>query len=127
MSSPGVLDLNVRYGDSFDLSLDVTRTGDGTVVDWTQGYVFLAQIARGKKVADVPLAEFTVTAVAPGVIRVFLPVSESRKLAPLLGLDESGEGVWDLQVGPASNPEVSTTILEGKVTVKGDVSREEPA
>lgn len=129
---PGTFDLDVYAGDRTVVYLDDITDADGNLVDYSTGWVTLAEVAADREATTEEMAKFTVTAPAPGALLAVLPASESAKLRALVGQSfdpdtevpvGQGVGVWDLQVTPADDPEGTVTILSGKVKITGDVSR----
>lgn len=110
---PGVLNLRLYSGDTFERSLQFTDSA-GTAIDIT-GWTFLAQI-RESPGADLVLKAFnvTVTDAANGNLDITLSASDVADL-------EAGRLLsWDLQRTTGSSVR---TYIRGSVKVDTDVSR----
>lgn len=106
--SPAVLALKFRRGDA--VTLPVTIREDGALID-VSARAYLAQIRKSTEATDV-LATFAVdTSSAAGGIVVATLAAEDT-------VDLKGDYVWDLE-----DTSTGRTLLGGKVTVEGDVSR----
>lgn len=112
MALPATQNLKFMRGDTQDFTITLTENGS-TPRDLT-GHTFRAQI-RTSKDASAIAASFvcTVTTPASGVVRLVLPASSSASLPEAVLF-------WDFE---QTVDGVVTTLLAGKCTVVGDVTR----
>ena len=112
MALPASHNLKFVRGDTQDFTITVTE--DGTTPRNLTGYTFRAQI-RASKDSSTIAGEFACTVATPasGVVRLVLSAASSAALP-----DEVL--YWDFEQTVGG---VVTTLLAGKCTVVGDVTR----
>jgi len=118
---PALLDLTVKQGDTFTLTVNLTDP-NGAARDVSTGFVYDSQIRKAGasrlSPAGVLYGEFDVdmTDAAAGVVRFILYPAESREVP-------SGVAWYDVQeIDVTTSPDTVLTLLEGKFTVVPDVT-----
>lgn len=106
---PTQVDLELYRGDAW--ALPVTITTGGVALNLT-GYTLTAQVRASESASTSTSITVTVTNAATGQVRLSLTAAQTRDLP--------ASGVWDLQWATSGDP---TTLLAGRVTVSGDVTR----
>lgn len=123
---PAPLNLTVKQGDTYTLTLTLTDE-NGNARDVSTGYLYDSQIRKAGATRLSPAgnlyAEFDVdyTDANAGVIRFTLHPDESKQIP-------SGIAWYDVQeINENTSPDTVLTLLEGRFTVVPDVTLVEPA
>ena len=120
---PGVADIDITRGDTFNAFFRIKRKSDGVYVPLT-GWSGIAQIRVAYD--DVtPLASFTVTLANqvsyPGGVLVTMAKTVTATLNYAEPVASKQIGIWDCQM--TNDIGEDNTFLAGKVTLWKDVSR----
>jgi len=116
-SSPQVVDLVGYAGDT----LTVTVTAPTAFI---AGREWLAQLRATAGAAAVD-ASFSISppSVVDGPATLVLSAAQTAQLFNTSIGGKAYSGVWDCQLAPAGGGDPVTTLVQGRVTISGDVTR----